>query len=269
MLKIKQDGEFILIEYLLNILVDGQEQMPVTEPLVTEINKIIQGKSPCNKEPLTDDDYKLLDKLCYSNGFDVYSLKNGLYTEYQFKQFNRIFEASEDKPDWVMEPIYTDYVLEAKKRRADLLEKHINLLERAAIDGMIKIFSMQHIPLTKIENGSIISREHAEIYFRGLGLTLQDMPHYSTIDIGNHDHEKAKGETSHIRTGTGYEKRDLDAALWLSETQPDIEGMTNEQIELALKARNPALWSRGFKDWKRKQTLLPKKKPGRISKKAG
>lgn len=61
--------------------------------------------------------------------------------------------------------------------------------------------------------------------------------------------------------------RDLDAAAWIKETKPNLEEMTNPQIENALKARDGKrevkLWSNGFTDWNRNQQVWPKRKSGR------
>ncbi len=56
--------------------------------------------------------------------------------------------------------------------------------------------------------------------------------------------------------------RDADAVEWL-KTIHDINALTIPEIETALIARNRTLWSKGFYDWNRTQTVWGKKKTGK------
>lgn len=64
---------------------------------------------------------------------------------------------------------------------------------------------------------------------------------------------------------TLYQTRDIDAAQWLGENEAKFQLLTMPQIKAALKTRNSKLWSKGFDDWNRNQTVWPKKKVGKKS----
>lgn len=83
--------------------------------------------------------------------------------------------------------------------------------------------------------------------------------------------DKQDNEQTQYRTGV-YGLRDKDAALWLKENTEQISnGKTTIAIAMmghkarlaALIGRDSDLWSEGYMDWSRKQTILPKAPRGK------
>ncbi|WNV04200.1 hypothetical protein RP726_17570 [Candidatus Methylospira mobilis] len=60
-----------------------------------------------------------------------------------------------------------------------------------------------------------------------------------------------------------YNQRDDDCRMWLDANNPDTADMKKKEIHDDLKQRNPTLWTTGFDDWWKQQTLIEKKKSGR------
>jgi hypothetical protein len=181
-MKIKQDGELLFVEFLLSEIGNYLVKIPVTVPVVTKINKMFRDEKECREEPLTDDDFTVLDNLFLANDLDFNLVRYEQCTEPQFEQFKKVFELWENKPDWLMKPYYTDYSLEEIKRREEIIKRHTKSLEMAIEDGLIKIFSMDHFPMTKVERDSRISREDADKYLKQHRLTFAeaDAPQQNT-----------------------------------------------------------------------------------------
>lgn len=52
-----------------------------------------------------------------------------------------------------------------------------------------------------------------------------------------------------------YEARNIDFQAWIDETKPDLNSMTKNDIHKILIARNSSLWTSGFIDWWKQQTI--------------
>lgn len=74
-------------------------------------------------------------------------------------------------------------------------------------------------------------------------------------------HLKIDGsETKQSCEGLINERRNKDFERWIEEEKPDINKMKWPEIQSALRERDENLWGKGFRDWKKQQSII--KKPG-------
>ncbi|MCK9635870.1 MAG: hypothetical protein M0R41_06300 [Methylobacter tundripaludum] len=202
------DGDYVLAADIPTLIAEKFEPIPeYTERTLENIEKGIPiDAMNYRARQLSNADVELLTSVFKDCSLDFNNILG--CTESEYKLFQIAFDSSENKPDWDIFPTFTNHLSEALNRQWNLCAEHSIQLERAAKNGEIKILSKQRIPLTTLEPGAIISREHAEKYLKELGLSLPDAPSQNGETVGNDD-EGSQDDT---------EPNERGYTVWLRKT---------------------------------------------------
>jgi hypothetical protein len=183
-----------------------------------------------------------------------------MYTGYGYWEFEL---DDDDKAELGMESFSTkeQHVQSYELELPDFAEKEIELLGKTTVDHLLipnditgtslfyfcedepeyskEGWSIGHkLKKITITADEVFSKEKWESYLKS-----------KNVINSNLDNERVSTPSSK------YETRDIDFRKWIDETKPDLKNMTKAAIQQALRARNSSLWTSGFPDWWKRQTI--------------
>jgi len=173
-------GGFILAAWLPQGIAEAMEPIRQGVSVLAHLHKRIT-LSPDNfkDEPLSIEDIELLKHIWADipgawplaifqipRACGSHLWENFMRDDYA--RFGEAFAASALKPDWDVVPAFFDPVETGNSKRLEIRRAHWAELEKAAVDGRIKLFDDIGIPVTKMEIGTKISVADAREYLAGV-----------------------------------------------------------------------------------------------------